>query len=134
MDPSNLLFILPAFIDVCREPVLRDYNCFTSYCTALYFTSLFEKNPEVKSDFIPFKSIEVEDEQYNRTLRNHGLRVLSTVAKMIHRVNEEEKMIAVVRATGSRHGKYNTNASLIDVGVKLAFILQRQFQLVLQIS
>ena len=58
-------------------------------------------------------------EEYNRTLRNHGLRVLSTVAKMIHRVNEEEKMIAVVRAT--RHGKYNTNALLIDVGVKLAF-------------
>ena len=115
MDPSNLLFIHPAFNDVCREPVLRDYNCFTSYCTALYFTSLFERNPEVKSDFIPFKSIEVEDEQYNRTLRNHGLRVLSTVAKMIHRVNEEEKMIAVVRATGTRHGKYNAKASLIDV-------------------
>ena len=69
----------------------------------------------MKSEFIPFKSIEVEDEQYNRTLRNHGLRVLSTVAKMIHRVNEEEKMIAVVRATGTRHGKYNAKASLIDV-------------------
>ena len=115
MDPSNLLFFTPSIINACREPVLRDYNCFNSFCTVLFFTSLFERNPEVKSDFIPFKSIEVEDEQYNRTLRNHGLRVLCTVAKMIHRVNEEEKMIAVARATGARHGKYNAKASLIDV-------------------
>ena len=66
-------------------------------------------------------------EQYNRTLRNHRLRVLSTVAKMIHRVNEEEKMIAVVRATGTRHCKYNAKASLIDVGGRLAFIVAKAY-------
>ena len=89
----------------------------------------------MRSDFTVFQSIEEADmEEYNRTLRNHGLRVLSTVAKMIHRVNEEEKMIAVMRATGTWHGKYNTKASLIDVGVKLAFIIAKAISVGPQIS
>ena len=80
----------------------------------------------MRSDLTVFQSIEEADmEEYIRTLRNHGLRVFNTVARRIHRVNEEEKMIAVVRATETRHGKYNTKASLVDVGVKLAFIIAK---------
>jgi len=79
--------------------------------------SLFEKHPGVKDKFIPFKSIDVNNEHYNRILRNHGLRVLKTVGKMIHRVNEEEhKMINIVRDTGTRHKAYHAEATLIKVG------------------
>lgn len=86
---------------------------------------MFEKSPEAKGDdFVIFKSIDVMDKEYNRVLRNHGLRVMSTVAKMIHRLDNEEKMIAIVRDLGTRHGKYNAKAPFIDVstynrGIKL---------------
>lgn len=52
---------------------------------------------------------------FNKVLRNHGLRVLYTVGKMIHRLTDEKKMADVVIATGTRHGGYKAKAPLIDV-------------------
>ena len=82
----------------------------------LYFIfSLFEMHPTIKDEFIPFKSIDVNDERFNKELRNHGLKVLNTVRKMVHRIDDEKKMVAEVELMGTRHGSYNANAQLIKV-------------------
>lgn len=82
--------------------------------------SLFEMHPSTRGEFIPFKSIEVNDEQFNRVLRNHGLKVLNTVSKMVHRLEQPDKMVEIVRCTGTRHGDYTANASLVDVSIALS--------------
>jgi len=60
--------------------------------------SLFEMHPTMKEDFVPFKSIDVDDPEYNRILRNHGLRVLNTVSKMV-RDRERWRLIVINSAT-----------------------------------
>ena len=72
-------------------------------------------HPVAHEEFIPFKSIEVHDEHFNKVLRNHGLKVLNTVRKMITRIDDEESMIDMLRDTGKRHGCYNANADYIEV-------------------
>jgi len=52
----------------------------------------------MKEDFVPFKSIDVDDPEYNRILRNHGLRVLNTVSKMV-RDRERWRLIVINSAT-----------------------------------
>ena len=76
-------------------------------------------HPTIKDEFIPFKSIDVNDERFNKILRNHGLKVLNTVRKMVHRIDDEQKMGEMVEATGTRHGSYNANAQLIEVNTKV---------------
>lgn len=79
--------------------------------------SLFEMHPETKDDFIPFKSIDVKDERFNKILRNHGLKVLNTVKKMVFRLDDPASMVKMVQATGVRHGSYNANADLVKVSL-----------------
>lgn len=71
--------------------------------------------PADEDGFIPFKSIDTESDRYNKILRNHGLKVLNTISKMVRRINNDEKMLTVATSVGERHRDYNANARLIVV-------------------
>ncbi|XP_067949165.1 cytoglobin-2-like [Watersipora subatra] len=79
------------------------------------FVNQFEMPPEKGSDSVPFKSIEVNNERFNKILRNHGLKVFNTIRKMVSRIEEDDKMVAAVEATGCRHAGYGGEASLTDL-------------------
>lgn len=73
-------------------------------------------HPDVKDEFAPFKSIDVNDEKYNITLQEHGVRVLDALGKMVHRIDDENTIILMLRDLGTRHGAiYYAKPSLIEV-------------------
>ena len=44
---------------------------------------LFETYPDTMGAFGPFKSLNPEDIRFNKELRDHGLRVISTVKEVL---------------------------------------------------
>ena len=47
------------------------------------FLRLFETYPDTIGAFGPFKSLNPEDVRFNKELRDHGLRVISTVNEIL---------------------------------------------------
>jgi len=75
-------------------------------------------HPSVKTEFIPFSSIDVKDEKYNQILREHGVRVLSTFGKMVRRIDDDASVVPMLKELGTRHGAiYNAKSALIGVSI-----------------
>lgn len=77
-------------------------------------------HPSVKDEFVPFQSIDVQDEKYNTILQEHGVRVLATFGKMVRRIDDESTIVPMLRELGTRHGAiYNAKSSLIGVSQQM---------------
>ncbi|XP_076451525.1 uncharacterized protein LOC143287423 [Babylonia areolata] len=79
------------------------------------FLGMFETHPQVQEVFMPFVGLAKTDEQHSKTLRQHALRVMATVEKCIHRLDEPERMRTVLEALGGRHIGYNAKIEYVDV-------------------
>ena len=69
-------------------------------------SSMFKTHPHVEDFFMPFTGLARTDEQYTTTLRQHALRVMATVEKCIHRLEEPDRMRHILEQLGSRHAAY----------------------------
>ncbi|KAK7094157.1 hypothetical protein V1264_007819 [Littorina saxatilis] len=76
---------------------------------------MFKTHPQVEDFFMPFTGLAKTDEQYSSTLRQHALRVMATVEKCIHRLDEPERMRNILEQLGSRHINYNAKIDYVDL-------------------
>uniref|UniRef100_A0A1B6EFS4 Globin domain-containing protein n=1 Tax=Clastoptera arizonana TaxID=38151 RepID=A0A1B6EFS4_9HEMI len=79
------------------------------------FISLFETHPDVQQVFLPFSGIELEDLKHSKQLRAHALRVMAFVQKAVARLEEPEKLEALLRELGKKHYSYGAKAKYIDL-------------------
>ncbi|XP_070207717.1 globin-1-like [Littorina saxatilis] len=79
------------------------------------FVGMFKTHPQVEDFFMPFTGLAKTDEQYSSTLRQHALRVMATVEKCIHRLDEPERMRNILEQLGSRHINYNAKIDYVDL-------------------
>lgn len=79
------------------------------------FVGMFKTHPQVEDYFLPFTGLSRTDEQYSATLRSHALRVMATVEKCIHRLDEPDRMRNVLESLGSRHAAYKAKVEYVDL-------------------
>ncbi|KAK7476544.1 hypothetical protein BaRGS_00032224, partial [Batillaria attramentaria] len=78
------------------------------------FVGMFKTHPQVQDYFLPFTGLSRTDEQYSVTLRSHALRVMATVEKCIHRLDEPDRMRNVLESLGARHTAYKAKIEYVD--------------------
>lgn len=76
---------------------------------------LFETHPDVQDAFMDFRHMSLEDMRHSKTLREHGLRVMTTVEKVLARVDDPAKLDAFLHHLGTKHVNYNANKNYIQV-------------------
>ncbi|KAL8620045.1 hypothetical protein ACOMHN_015327 [Nucella lapillus] len=79
------------------------------------FLGMFETHPQSQDIFMPFVGLARTDEEHSKTLRQHALRVMATVEKCIHRLDEPERMRTVLETLGARHTNYSAKIEYVDV-------------------
>ncbi|XP_064602903.1 neuroglobin-like isoform X2 [Liolophura sinensis] len=79
------------------------------------FTRLFETHPDVQDAFMDFRHMSLEDMRHSKTLREHGLRVMTTVEKVLARVDDPAKLDAFLHHLGTKHVNYNANKNYIQL-------------------
>ena len=62
-----------------------------------------------------FKGLSRKDLKYSVVLRDHALRVMGIVEKCINRLDDLEKLKAIMLPLGKRHGEYKVKKRFIDV-------------------
>ncbi|CAG5127650.1 unnamed protein product [Candidula unifasciata] len=78
------------------------------------FMGLFEE-PEIKGTFLSFRDKTVEELKASTALRSHVLRVMGAVEKVVARLDNEEKMVALLHDLGQRHVVYNARPEFLDL-------------------
>nr|KAG5704253.1 hypothetical protein BaRGS_012541 [Batillaria attramentaria] len=75
---------------------------------------LFETHPDVQEIFLPFKGQSLDDLKHSTQLKSHVLRVMGTVEKCLARINEPDKLEALLHDLGAKHLLYNARIDYID--------------------
>ncbi|XP_064623616.1 uncharacterized protein LOC135485475 [Lineus longissimus] len=86
------------------------------------FIGLFETHPEAQDIFLSFKGIPHKELRDNPQLRSHSLRVLGTVDKVVSRINDEEKIAAVLLELGKKHKAYNAHTDFLEVSMGIDYM------------
>lgn len=76
---------------------------FTNILSFFIYFSLFETHPSVQDVFISFRELNLEQLRLSGELRSHALNVTNFVEKIISRLNEPEKSIALLQEAGRSH-------------------------------
>ncbi|XP_045161812.2 myoglobin-like [Mercenaria mercenaria] len=79
------------------------------------FIGMFESRPELKETFATFKDKNVDELQYTGLLRNHALRVMTTIDKCISRLDQPSSMISTLRKIGVHHTLYKVPVEYLEV-------------------
>ncbi|BFZ23448.1 hypothetical protein BsWGS_26487 [Bradybaena similaris] len=79
------------------------------------FMGLFHTHPDSIDSFLAFKDKAVEDIEQSAVLKAHALRVMQTVDKCITRLDDVDKMAAILCQLGRRHVGYKANARLVPM-------------------
>ena len=62
--------------------------------------------------------------KHDTQLRAHALRVMGTVEKCLARIDEPEKLDALLHTLGRRHSAYNVKSEFVDVSIVPVLSLQ----------
>ena len=65
--------------------------------------------------FVHFRGLSAEELRNNKTLRDHGLRVLNTLDKCISRVDELDRLEKLLFELGQKHVMYNIKVEYLNV-------------------
>ncbi|KAL8613604.1 hypothetical protein ACOMHN_022023 [Nucella lapillus] len=76
---------------------------------------LFETHPDVQDAFLPFRRQKLDDLKHSHELKSHALRVMGTVEKCLSRIDEPEKLEALLHDLGAKHLIYNARIDYIDL-------------------
>ena len=80
---------------------------------------MFETHPEVRESFMSFGEVNSDDLYVNAQLRAHALRVMTTVEKVLARIDSDEKLDKLLTELGERHSQYRSKAVHMQVRGKL---------------
>lgn len=75
------------------------------------------EDPGVKSTFSSFRDKTVEELKASTALRSHVLRVMGAVEKVVARLDNEDKLVALLHDLGQRHVVYNARPEFLDVSM-----------------
>ncbi|XP_012939902.1 neuroglobin [Aplysia californica] len=78
------------------------------------FMGLLE-DPEIRGTFMTFRDKTVEELKASTALRSHVLRVMGAVEKVVARLDNKEKMVALLHDLGQRHMSYNARPEFLDL-------------------
>ncbi|KAF3701346.1 Neuroglobin [Channa argus] len=85
----------------------------------IVFTRLFEIHPECKDVFVLFREVkDLKILKTSRELREHGLRVMSFIEKVVARLDNLERLEALAVELGRHHYNYNAPAEYYDYMVE----------------
>ncbi|CAD5121361.1 DgyrCDS9883 [Dimorphilus gyrociliatus] len=89
------------------------------------FIQLFETHPDVRDTFTPFRGLPASELQYSSILKAHALRVMGTVEKVLARIDQRPKLIAMLHDLGRKHATYKAKREYFDlIGPQFLFAIR----------
>ena len=76
---------------------------------------MFESRPELMEVFSKFKGRDVRELKGSGLLRQHALRVMATIDKVITRLDEPPALITLLKESGAHHKMYKVPQDYIQV-------------------
>ncbi|XP_070579200.1 cytoglobin-1-like isoform X2 [Ptychodera flava] len=82
----------------------------------LLFMGMFDTHPETRQFFgFSNNSTIAEDPKHVKRLREHGLRFMGLVKKLLTCIDDNDRFDSILLELGKRHIDYNADISLVDV-------------------
>ncbi|XP_077994050.1 neuroglobin-like [Glandiceps talaboti] len=81
----------------------------------ILFMGMFDTHPETRPFFGFTESAENDDPKTSQRLREHGLRFMSLVKKLLTYIDDNERFDNMLLDLGRRHRNYKADINLVDV-------------------
>ncbi|KAK3093355.1 hypothetical protein FSP39_014452 [Pinctada imbricata] len=79
------------------------------------FLRLFEKNPDLKDLFVPFRGMDMNQLRQHEGLREHGLRVMGSIEKCVARIDSPRRFDAMLTELGHKHVVFNIKPDYFEL-------------------
>ncbi|XP_045163680.1 uncharacterized protein LOC123528001 [Mercenaria mercenaria] len=90
-------------------------KCNVANIGVITYVSMFESRPELLEVFSKFKGRDLSELRRAGLLRQHALRVMATIDKVITRLDEPSSLIVMLREVGAHHKLYKVPPDYIKI-------------------
>ncbi|XP_045163679.2 neuroglobin-like [Mercenaria mercenaria] len=109
----------PPSMSDAQKAVIRNnwqtLKCHVANIGVITYVSMFESRPELLELFSKFKGQNINELRRAGLLRQHALRVMATIDKVITRLDEPSSLIVMLREVGAHHKLYKVPPDYIQI-------------------
>lgn len=112
-------FDSPPHLSDAQKAVIRNnwqiLKCHVANIGVITYVGMFESRPELMEVFSKFKGRDLHELKRAGLLRQHALRVMATIDKVITRLDEPSSLIILLREVGAHHKLYKVPPDYIQI-------------------